>query len=457
MTKHDKVIYSLIAVMGIVILSLSAWIVLMKVDFDKKAQGGTNVINIQSNTNLEVGNTNSSNLSNLNTNGNIATTDKGVTYITPEKLGDLSLFKSGYFVGDAPVAYYLIARLDSGSQIILVVAPPEDPSGDIYLRFLKTNGKYYFLPKYSPGISADTEPADFLANYNVSTFVDEQSVFTQLDSPDSITLDGGAVLRKSWQQTTLDQLGDYKEVANSPYGSILEEKTNADANSEIGVRVLYLKHADNLVTQYRLKFPFVNDDKGLQFALQNNEAVTSYIAQLSASCGNRDGLSYALKSDIASRIVKSEKTTTNEDLYKIKSSDDPLLKEIYNFYKIGREQASVSYDDFAKLNPVFIYRDFFNDYQIFLSADYGALAECGKPVVYLYPEKDMNVSVKVAADITKSEPIYGNGWSVFAKPNGQIISDGKAYPYLFWEGQGQKYPEINSGFIVKKENLSNTI
>ncbi len=83
--------------------------------------------------------------------------------------------------------------------------------------------------------------------------------------------------------------------------------------------------------------------------------------------------------------------------------------------------------------------------------------EMGKPVIYLYPEKEMNVKVKVkpANGISKSEPEYGKGWDVTAKPDGTIINkaDGKTYPYLFWEAPEDDAATFSEGFVVKTDDL----
>ncbi|MFA6024009.1 MAG: hypothetical protein WC777_02220 [Candidatus Gracilibacteria bacterium] len=76
------------------------------------------------------------------------------------------------------------------------------------------------------------------------------------------------------------------------------------------------------------------------------------------------------------------------------------------------------------------------------NAAYAPMAECGKPVIYLYPEEETLVSVRVDIPVfTKVEPFYGpRGWFVKAKPTGELwnIFDGKTYPYLFWEGQSDE-------------------
>ena len=76
----------------------------------------------------------------------------------------------------------------------------------------------------------------------------------------------------------------------------------------------------------------------------------------------------------------------------------------------------------------------------------------GKPVIYLYPEKEQEVNVKLDLDgkFTFTYPEYNNGWNVTAKPDGTIISDGKEYSYLFWEGLMPTFkPDFKEGFVIK--------
>ena len=60
----------------------------------------------------------------------------------------------------------------------------------------------------------------------------------------------------------------------------------------------------------------------------------------------------------------------------------------------------------------------------------------GKPVIYLYPEETMEVSVKVDIDgvFTSTYPAYKDGWTVTAKPDGTLTdTSGREYYCLFWE------------------------
>ena len=80
-----------------------------------------------------------------------------------------------------------------------------------------------------------------------------------------------------------------------------------------------------------------------------------------------------------------------------------------------------------------------------------------KPVVYLYPEKAMDVSVEINIKNSYFTTVYpkfneGNKWNVYAKPNGDIIIGEKTYPYLFWEAESYNSQNMDEGFIVNSED-----
>ena len=79
-----------------------------------------------------------------------------------------------------------------------------------------------------------------------------------------------------------------------------------------------------------------------------------------------------------------------------------------------------------------------------------------KPVIYLYPEEPMDVSVQLNIKNSKFTTIYPkfngkNTWNVHAQPNGDIYIKDKLYPYLFWEANSFNEQETNEGFIVSDE------
>lgn len=92
-------------------------------------------------------------------------------------------------------------------------------------------------------------------------------------------------------------------------------------------------------------------------------------------------------------------------------------------------------------------------------ADYSNILEStDKPVLYLYPEKEIPVSVKVDYQgmITSTYPQAQDGnWEVFASPDG-MLSDGKrTYNYLFWEGISPLTEtfQFTDGFVVPREEI----
>ena len=82
---------------------------------------------------------------------------------------------------------------------------------------------------------------------------------------------------------------------------------------------------------------------------------------------------------------------------------------------------------------------------------------CFKPVIYLYPEETIDISVQLNLKNSEFTTIYPkfnekNTWNVRAKPNGDILLNGRTYPYLFWEAESYNPQETNEGFIVTEDN-----
>ena len=77
-----------------------------------------------------------------------------------------------------------------------------------------------------------------------------------------------------------------------------------------------------------------------------------------------------------------------------------------------------------------------------------------KPVIYLYPEKEIDIEVKLEnIDFTATYPEYKKGWIVTARPDGTLIdSDNREYNYLYWEGYSAYQSDLLEGFVVSKEN-----
>lgn len=85
-----------------------------------------------------------------------------------------------------------------------------------------------------------------------------------------------------------------------------------------------------------------------------------------------------------------------------------------------------------------------------------ALTGCGargaKPVIYLYPEEETEVTVSLDFDgtLTSTYPDYGEGWTVTAAPDGTLTDPdtGRTYYCLFWEGVTDAEYDFSTGFCV---------
>lgn len=83
-----------------------------------------------------------------------------------------------------------------------------------------------------------------------------------------------------------------------------------------------------------------------------------------------------------------------------------------------------------------------------------------KPVIYLYPQKTEDISVKVDnIDFTAVYPDYQDGWRVRAEKDGTLhmyqrdgktLDEGREYYALYYEGNSEMKPDWRNGFTVQK-------
>ena len=82
-----------------------------------------------------------------------------------------------------------------------------------------------------------------------------------------------------------------------------------------------------------------------------------------------------------------------------------------------------------------------------------------KPIIYLYPNLDMEVFVKLKynENITVSYPKYINGWNVLAKKDGTLtdLTTARNLYALYWEGENiPKNINMQEGFCIKGEDTA---
>ena len=78
-----------------------------------------------------------------------------------------------------------------------------------------------------------------------------------------------------------------------------------------------------------------------------------------------------------------------------------------------------------------------------------------KPVIYLYPEAETDVTVRLEYQgrltCTYPTPDPDGAWRVTARPDGTLTDrEGREYSYLFWEGASDGAPpDFSRGFVVR--------
>ncbi len=81
-----------------------------------------------------------------------------------------------------------------------------------------------------------------------------------------------------------------------------------------------------------------------------------------------------------------------------------------------------------------------------------------KPVIYLYPESQTDVSVQLTLDgeLTSTYPSYSDGWNITASPDGTLAdkTSGREYYCLYWEGELNTEYDFSAGTVVRGEDTA---
>ena len=91
---------------------------------------------------------------------------------------------------------------------------------------------------------------------------------------------------------------------------------------------------------------------------------------------------------------------------------------------------------------------------VLFQLDYSKMEGLAKPIIYLYPEEECEVEVKLKIDgkLTHTYPKYEYGWKVKAQPDGTLFDEsGKEYYALYWEGLSNNQFTIKEGAIIRGE------
>lgn len=314
----------------------------------------------------------------------------------------------------------------------------EGGSNDSYsiYRFVKSGNRTIFLPRYSDDIHPSYEKAFSFQQY-ISPEVEIE--IPELEAPDKIDYpkySASLVKEKVGPRRYLTLSRNELEKSDA---AILQSAENGQYSFYVqpdNVHFYVMLMPDGTIERYKVEYNFFNDSDRIGLGSFNLEERKYQYSLSRVNYSEIEGLVPCKWHRTEYRLYCREKGTGN------------VYAEIYwltpfNYYIKFKLLGSTSY------------------YQNSTSSQRGSGGVdnmlWGKPVIYLYPSKttDVFVQVKPAGGLTISDPEYGEGWQVQAKPNGEIFNyaDGKNYPYLFWEGESQNYDIGNQGALVEKENV----
>lgn len=195
------------------------------------------------------------------------------------------------------------------------------------------------------------------------------------------------------------------------------------------------------------------------------ENTIKYVGTVFGGCGGgycAHVVSSALVGDESDLVAAGVVVDSGDIIYAPKDPlNHPLVKEAYDqWYDPSVTKKPTIQEMLNQMKvPIFFWKDPIGRWVQYGAESLMPQAECGKPVIYLYPTTSTQVIVKLPSfiNVTVSDPQYPvNGWSVLANPNGDLVSrdDGKMYGSLYWEGTGVGYQPPKTGFIVKDGSVS---
>lgn len=375
---------------------------------------------------------------------------------------------------ESAIDYYKIGNIIGGEaydggEIYIVNLSCEGPCFyPLFYYFIKTKTGFVFLARNSDPLSY--APPGWNNNFTIDTqyeLSDLKKYSEKISGHDY--LGKHSLKQDTYAKYYFDEVKDLKKIGTDPdFGDIYtnsvyygEDLTGRELTRFING--LYFKAPDSTIRAYSIVPDFMKESTPIVTWNDGTLNTKDYIFNDIGGCGATNYASIIDESRIKpSDIIPAGKTLNGEVIYDLKDKNHPLLKNIYDTeynepYYEGKPNKK-PYAEFIKDHPIFFWRDPFGRLIKFQNKDFIIQAECGKPVIYLYPEEKTKVNVQVdpAGGFSKTDPIYPDGgWDVIAEPNGNITSldDNKNYPYLFWEGRGGIYSEADKGFVIARDEV----
>ena len=359
-------------------------------------------------------------------------------------------------------AFWQVGKTESGQDIVLANSLTFD--GGPFL-FLSKDGKNIVLKKESSDIFNPDSGKLIYDSYGANTTQDNDTTYPELAAPQTLTLNGKKFSLQNKGGTPLlesDSTKGLTAYASTNYGPVSTESRETSDTSYTARRYV--------IKQYDFRPAYYQPDPVLDNVKEGSVTFTDNTTNKSGYSNGFHGCSlggsyYDIILDKNAAYTPAGTYGSNSvQLYTLSDQvNAPIVKNTYDSYQSFAKDSNVSsfpsltMSQFLQNNPILFFKNSLGEYTALYGDGVIVGGGCGKPVIYLYPQKAQNVTVKVDADIRISEPNYSDGWKVYARPSGQLTLNGKQYDSLYWEGYGRYYPDVTSGTVVAKAQLPTVI
>jgi hypothetical protein len=392
----------------------------------------------------------------------VAANATAVWLATPVALPTQPLFDEAglkeYYGGEVPSegTVYFKAGTD-GSKDIIVFSFMSNGIGDSMGVAVKDGTTYKILKKNSVGLFGE-DGTYYGPKLAAGVTADDTTAYEGLTPKDSITYNGVTASRSSEWAIESD-MTDATEITKIAEGTVYERIYVLPEQSGIKQYYIILKQPSHTYVKYRYTTSILKDDNTAAITWKDGTSTNGAYqwAMVWGGCGSIGSVNVLDKAYFGDLVEAG--TSNGQKIYTLNSATHPVMNTIYKNYNTdgtlpGAPTQQQMFDD----KGVIVVRNELGYRVVLVSDKYQRAGECGKPVIYLYPESPTALSVKVGADVTKSEPLYNNGWDVFAIPDGKLLTSGGTYDSLFWEGIGNgNYPLVTEGFVIKRSDVEQTL
>lgn len=418
----------------------------------------------------------------------------GYTWLdVPKQVDKLSLFKNPADVADTSYEtqvateseYYLIGTGSDKSEVY-IVAGPEEMGGRPYLSVVKSGDTLSILKNHSNSFfytEVEGGPKEYHGPELLpGVTVDPSSNIADMQAPGEVTYKGQrfsttypGTTQPAWlsfmeKLPAASEFSTYKEDGKITEGTVYEYIAKDDPTYRVSRFELRLKPPFYVTLYVKGE---LSDQEVDPITWNDGSVNTINYASAARGCGS--GNSNEIAKYGKDQLVQIGKSTKGQIIYGFKDNSNALLLKHHSEYLddsknvsdwIGDDETyykkanfGLAIGEYVNLRPLYVVEDGMGRMLVFSRQDLVLVGGCAKPVVYAYPSVPTLIDVSVGADVTVSDPLYGNGWNgVLAMPNGLLGYNGKQYNSLFWEGYGHgQYPEVTKGRVVTRSSAESAI